>query len=520
MIRAAGDAGLLVELEPVIDAAINARALAIAAALRDAALPGVRDVVPAYRSVAIHFDTTADTRSLTPRIAALADQAVATGQGRDVEVPIVYDGVDLDAVATRAGLSPQAVADRHAAGEYRVFMLGFLPGFPYMGSVDAAIAAPRHPTPRLRVPAGSVGIAGRQTGIYPCESPGGWQIIGRTPLPMFDASREEPATLMPGDRVRFVREGAPRKRAPYETAPREGAPYGRAPLHGVSPAITVLAPGLFTTVQDEGRWGYQALGVPVGGALDQRAYARANRLVGNAAGAAAIEATIAGPELRFERRTAVAITGADLSPTLGGQGVPMDQPFPCPAGAVLRFGRRLRGARAYIAVAGGIDVPMVLGSRSAHALSGLGGRLLRAGDSLSVGAAPAGAGIARPAAEDAPDRLDSPVTLRLRPGPQAASFAAEAFDILAGATFRLSSRSNRMGYRLEGASLPSLPGEMISDATFTGALQVPPDGAPILLMADRQTIGGYPQLAVVVADDLPRAAQLAPGDAVRFEVCG
>ncbi|MGE0446101.1 MAG: 5-oxoprolinase subunit PxpB, partial [Vicinamibacterales bacterium] len=457
MIRAAGDAGLLVELEPVIDAAVNARALAIAAAVRGAALPGVRDVVPACRSVAIHLDTAADARALTPRIAALADSAVATEQGRDVEVPIVYDGVDLDAVATRAGLSPQAVADRHAAGEYRVFMLGFLPGFPYMGPVDAAIAAPRHATPRLRVPAGSVGIAGRQTGIYPLESPGGWQIIGRTPLPMFDASRDQPATLMPGDRVRFVRDEAPRKGAPYEQAPREGAPYSRAPLYGAPPAITVLAPGLFTTIQDDGRWGYQALGVPVGGALDQRAYARANRLVGNAAGAAVIEATILGPELRFERRTSVAITGADLSPTLDGRRLPINQQFECPAGAVLRFGPRLRGARAYIAVAGGIDVPMVLGSRSTHALTGLGGRPLRAGDTLTVGDAPASAGRGAPDVEDVAYGLDSPVTLRVRRGPQAASLPADTLGILGRSSFRLSSRSIRLGYRLEGASLPAPP---------------------------------------------------------------
>ena len=515
MIRAAGDAGVLITLEPVIDALVNARALSIAAAVRDARLPGVRDVLSTYRSVAIHLDPAADRIGLRPRLERVLAGAAPVLDGKRIEVPIVYDGPDLEAVAAHAGLSPAAVAERHAAGEYRVFMLGFLPGFPYMGSVDPAIAAPRHATPRPRVPAGAVGIAGRQTGIYPCESPGGWQIIGHTPMPMFDPAHEPPAALAPGDRVRFVPETTFRGAGVV----RPQGPSLAGPARSERVAITVLTPGLFTTVQDAGRWGFQSMGVPVAGALDQRSYAQANRLVGNPPGAAAIEVTILGPALRFERPLTVAVTGADLSPRLDDRPLAMHQPVECPAGSVLRFGPRARGARAYVGVAGGIDAPVVLGSRSSHALTGIGGGPLRAGDRLEVGdpVAVAGGGEDRHAGAD--DGHGAPVRLRVLPGPQLDMFAAGALEALHTAAFHVSSRSNRMGYRLEGPAIPSPPGEMISDATFTGALQVPPDGAPILLMADRQTTGGYPQLAIVMARDLPRAAQLAPGDPVRFEVC-
>jgi KipI family sensor histidine kinase inhibitor len=513
VIREAGDAGVLITLEPVIDAEVNGRALAIAAAVRDARLPGIRDVVPTYRSVAIHVGPAADRSRLLPRLEAIAAASTGTVDGRHVDIPIVYDGPDLDAVAAHAGLSADAVAERHAAEEYRVFMLGFLPGFPYMGSVDPAIAAPRHPTPRPRVPAGAVGIAGRQTGIYPCDSPGGWQIIGRTALPMFDLERDPPATLAPGDRVRFVRERGIRRGAD----PVGSAWASLTRLAPQETSITVLTPGLFTTIQDAGRWGYQSMGVPVAGALDQAAYARANQLVGNPPGVAALEVTIVGPELRFERRATLAVTGADLSARLDDRPLPLNRPVACPAGALLRFGARLHGARAYIGVGGGIDVPLVLGSRSTHTLTGMGGPPLRAGDRLAIGA-PVAASDRALTSRDQDEPSTGATTLRVRPGPQHDSFAAGALDTLQAATFRVSPRSNRMGYRLEGATIPAPPGEMISDATFNGALQVPPDGAPILLMADRQTIGGYPQLAVVVAADLPRAAQLAPGDVVRFEV--
>ena len=207
-VRDAGDAAILLALEPVIDPAVNARAIAIAAAVAGERLAGVRDVIPTYRSVAVHFDPlAADVEMLREALRRAADAAPDIQQGALIEVPVAYggaDGPDLQDVAAFAKLAPQAVIERHCAVEYRVFMLGFLPGFAYMGSVDPSIAAPRKATPRTRIPAGSVGIAGRQTGIYPRQSPGGWQLIGRTALRVFDAARVPAALFAAGDRVKFV----------------------------------------------------------------------------------------------------------------------------------------------------------------------------------------------------------------------------------------------------------------------------------------------------------------------------
>jgi inhibitor of KinA len=207
-IRDAGDSALLLELEAAIDPAINARAVAIAAAVRRAAIPGVRDVVSTYRSVAVYFDPlVVDVR----RLRDLLDRAAATpgeaAVGRTIEIPVLYGGEagpDLPDVAAHAGMRADQVIERHAGAEYRVYMLGFLPGFAYLGAVDEVIAMPRRSAPRPDVPAGSVGIAGRQTGVYPSASPGGWRLVGRTPWRMFDTSRPRPSLLEAGDRVRFV----------------------------------------------------------------------------------------------------------------------------------------------------------------------------------------------------------------------------------------------------------------------------------------------------------------------------
>ncbi len=205
----AGDALLLVEFEPAITPEVNRRVVALGAAIAAARVAGVRDVVPSYASVGVHVDPLRfDHAALEAVISHAWDAAAqeATRQ-REVEIPVCYGGAfgpDLADVARFAACSEDEVVARHAAGHYRVYMLGFLPGFAYLGGVASTIAMPRRPSPRTSVPAGSVGIAGSQTGVYPCESPGGWRLIGRTPLSMFDLSRPAPALLAPGDSVRFV----------------------------------------------------------------------------------------------------------------------------------------------------------------------------------------------------------------------------------------------------------------------------------------------------------------------------
>ena len=205
----AGDSALIVEFEERIDPAINARAIALAEEIQSASIAGVRDVVPTYRSVAVFFDPLrTDYNTLIERLErGAAQEGPDLSTGLDpIRIPVCYGGdlgPDLAAVAALGGVSPADVITIHTGSTYRVFMLGFVPGFAYMGLVDPRIAAPRHATPRVRVPLGSVGIAGVQTGIYPAETPGGWQLIGRTPLKPFDAARAEPFLMKAGDAVRF-----------------------------------------------------------------------------------------------------------------------------------------------------------------------------------------------------------------------------------------------------------------------------------------------------------------------------
>ena len=204
---------LLVEFEVSIDPVVNERVIALGAKLRGRGARGISDVVPGYRALGVHFDPLqTDLAALERAISvdAASIDAMPTVEGRPiVEIPVRYGGEmgpDLDAVASQAGCSPGQVVERHTARIYRVYMLGFVPGFAYMGRVDSSIAVPRHRVPRERVPAGSVGIAGEQTGVYPIDSPGGWHLIGRTRTRMFDSHATPPSLLQPGDLVRFVRE--------------------------------------------------------------------------------------------------------------------------------------------------------------------------------------------------------------------------------------------------------------------------------------------------------------------------
>jgi antagonist of KipI len=288
-------------------------------------------------------------------------------------------------------------------------------------------------------------------------------------------------------------------------------------------ALLVIKPGMLTTVQDCGRWGYQAQGVPVAGPMDPLSHRLANALVGNPRDAATLEVTLLGPELEFMTERVLAICGAEFEVTTDGKAVKSEAAFVAAAGTRLRFGNRRRGARAYLAVAGGVDVPRVLGSRSTHLLTGMGGfegRALRANDRLPFGVAPIPQRAAGPLADPLITLPGRHATIRVLPGPQLERFAVDALTILQSAPYTIGQQSDRMGFRLEGPHLRhAASADIISDATPLGVLQVPASGQPILLMADRQTTGGYPKIATVISADIPVAAQLAPGDTISFVVC-
>ena len=552
-----GDRALLVRLGDSIDAATHRRVRALCARLEARPPPGLTEYVPAYASVAVHYAPAALPPGRAPH-QQTADALGAALSARDdaepppprvVELPVLYGGEagpDLEELARHHGLTPEEVVRLHTAGDYLVYMLGFAPGFPYLGGLDERLATPRRATPRTHVPAGSVGIGGAQTGVYPIDSPGGWHLIGRTPLRLFDPQADPPTLLRMGDRVRFVRQDSGFTDGLPATGCRLPANPGVAgswkPVAGSlfpESRILVLSAGLLTTVQDLGRAGHQREGVPVGGALDALALRVANLLVGNEPGAAGLELTLAGAVLRFEADTLLALAGADLGARLDDVALPPGRAGRAPAGATLTFERRRSGCRAYLAVAGGIDVPPVLGSRSTFvraALGGLDGRALRAGDVLPLGRPSPlaetiaaalrrqggeGVGVARwGVGRELQPTVAGSAHVRLLPGAHLAALTDAARQALFTAEFRVSPRSDRTGYRLDGPRLELAAAlELLSEPVACGTVQLPPDGRPIVLLADRQTVGGYPRPGEVASVDLPLLAQLAPGDTLRFRAC-
>ncbi len=278
--------------------------------------------------------------------------------------------------------------------------------------------------------------------------------------------------------------------------------------------IEILDPGSLTTIQDLGRPGWAHIGVPHSGAADPRALRLANRLLANPEDAPALETTLVGPRLRVHADAVVALTGAPVDASAGGRPVAMNAPIYLRAGDVLEVGGATAGLRTYIAVRGGLAPELTLGSASTDLLTGLGPRPLRAGLRIAVGPAPR----ELPAVDVAPTpALAAEPTLRLVFGPRADWFTDEARRRLTRSPYTVTDASNRVGLRLDGPTLDRRrPGELKSEGMVLGALQVPPSGAPILLLADHPTTGGYPVIAVVSRDDLPTAGQLRPGQAVRF----
>jgi antagonist of KipI len=300
-------------------------------------------------------------------------------------------------------------------------------------------------------------------------------------------------------------------------------------------ALKVLRAGVLTTVQDLGRLGWQRYGVPVSGVMDEMSHRVANLLVGNPDGEATLEMTITGPRLEFTEETLFALCGGDFQPTIDRVAVPMARPVFARAGAVLDLAQCRLGARAYLAVAGGFDLPAVLGSKSTYLRGGFGGfegRALRRGDLLPTtrgagelypslrGRLAAGARFAAPKwSVEANTALmaRSHHNIRFVPGRHWEIFAPDVRERFVASEYRIAANSDRMGYRLDGPALPfPNAGSLISEGVAFGTIQVPPDGMPIVLMANRQTTGGYPRIGEVAAVDLPLLAQLPPGDTVRL----
>ncbi|WP_221585309.1 5-oxoprolinase/urea amidolyase family protein [Microbacterium sp. G2-8] len=521
-VRRAGERGVLVELASLDEVmAFHARVAADP-------LPGQVEQVAAARTVLLMFRSARQAAAAADAVRAVDASPVAESEARAIDIDVVYDGDDLDAVAELTGLSRESVIAAHTSHAWTAAFGGFAPGFAYLAGEDERLRVPRRETPRTAVPAGSVALAGEFSAVYPRSSPGGWQLIGRTDARMWDLGREHPALVAPGDAVQFraVRELVQGSAAPSHGGSAENRlkePESSASRRIVSTserALEVVAPGLQSLIQDLGRPGHADLGVPVSGAADRVGAAEANRLVGNPAGSAVVESLFGGLTVRAAGDHVVAFAGAEAPATIDDDElVRSGAPFLLRDGETLAIGMPEAGLRTYLAVRGGIDAEPVLGSRSTDTLSGLGpdplapGARVATGDSSGIGTA-VGEPVTR--ARDA-----EPVTLRIVPGPRNDWFDAGELAHLQKAAWTVSNESNRVGVRLapsEG-SRPlrrSDDRELPSEGVVAGSLQVPPSGEPVLFLADHPVTGGYPVIAVVSVADLSRAAQLRPGERVRF----
>jgi KipI family sensor histidine kinase inhibitor len=505
--------------------------LALHASLMSQPLDGIEEMLPAARTLMLRFDAkrlSADALAavLPQRDVAARFGTVGAVQAPLVEIPMRYDGEDLAEVAALAGLDVAEVIRRHQASEFTVAFCGFAPGFAYLIGGDPALQVPRRQTPRPQVPAGSVALGGVYCGVYPQASPGGWRLIGTTGAKMWDVDRDPPALLTPGTRVRFrdATVGAAVTAVPY--SPRPPTPEVRAS----DAHLEVTAMLLPATLQDLGRHGHAHLGVAPSGAADRAALRAANLAVGNPPGLACLEITLGSAAFRCTGEMVVAFAGA--SAQIGVQRASgevfesvIGQPIALGAGDGVKLGHPARGLRSYLAVRGGFDAPRVLGSASRDTLAALGPAPIVKGAVLRVASPDAerfGPVTVDPPGADAPPLPASGATVMLDVtlGPRAESFTRQAVALLSGQDWKVTPQSSRIGLRLRGGQALERreTSEMPSEGVVRGAIQVPHDGQPVLLLADHPLTGGYPVIAVVAEHHLDLAGQIPPGATLRFRV--
>ena len=510
--RDVSESSFLVEFPETSEEEANRSAVDLAGRLMRTPPRGLLDAIPGATTLFVLFEPgIAERERLVRRFRRLAEQAgAAPPESRRFRIPVAYgggSGPDLYALARDRGISAEGLARRHAASDYTVAFLGFSPGFAYLRGLPPELSAPRRESPRTRVPAGSVAIGGNYTAIYPAETPGGWRLIGRSPVRLFDATAHPPALLRPGDRVSF--EAVTEADLLALMAENRTREMSAAPAAGDA-LFETITPGLFTSVQGAPRFGLGASGVAAGGAMDLSALERGNAIVGNATGAAGLEITLSGPELRLRTDAVLCVTGADLGAHWNGSAVPLDTALPGKAGDRVAFGYAAAGMRAYLCVEGGLARP----------LPGEPVRRLAKGDLVTRATlrAPAIPGV--PAKAISPAR-DGDRTLRVLAGPQPSFFPQRAADVFFSATYRVSPDSDRRGIRLDGPSIElSEPPDIPPEGTALGSIQVPASGLPIVLGPDRPVTGGYAKIATVIAGDWPLLAQAPPGTPVRFRRVG
>ncbi|PHM33198.1 urea amidolyase family protein [Xenorhabdus innexi] len=495
--------------------------LALFDSLNAESISGIEEIIPAARTVMIHFHPMKiSVQQLVTEIQRRDLQKSSHVQGKQVEIPVHYNGEDLEEVADILGLSVQDVIQQHSESEYIVAFTGFAPGFAYMVSETLSWNIPRRKTPRTRIPAGAVALAGEFSGIYPQTSPGGWQLIGMTSERMWDLSRAEPALLQPGHRIRFRNI----KNSTVTVSLPAISPINTLFQAENIRSLEIQSVGLQTLFQDLGRLGKSRLGISASGAMDKSALRSANRIVGNASDQACLEIAQGGFKAIARGNMVIAVTGA-LCPiqitSLQGKRLPIKtyQPVDLNDGDEITLGVPHKGMHSYLAVRGGFIVPEVLSSHSFDTLSNIGPAPLKYGDRLAIGETShcSAVSVAETPAFVMPDK-DDIVVLDIFLGPRTDWFTQESIELLRNQIWQVTPYSNRIGLRLKGDSpLARISyDELPSEGTCSGAIQIPASGQPVLFLADHPVTGGYPVIASVADYHLDLAGQIPINAKIRF----
>lgn len=540
-----------IEFEGGISAETSARVIALFRHLH-ARVQELRivNLHPAYTSLLVEFDPSLSEPAVFIKAielevlrAPMRDEQEAHG----FEIPMRYGGEhgpDLESVAATLGLSSEDVVQLHASVIYSVAFLGFAPGFPYLLGLPEVLHVPRKSVPRLRVAAGSVAIASAQAGIYPQETPAGWQVLGRTQALLFDLSREPVCLLSPGDKLRFVPSPTdpvrlvptlPQAKNLTSTTKGSSTSAAHALTHSLAGSDADLSEakllgivesgGLLTTVQDLGRANKAAWGVSRGGAADLFAIEIANLLVGNEPGAAGLEIAVLDESISFamsfRKDTWIAITGAECEASLDGLPIVRWSSLPVSRGQRLVVKGVRNGLRCYLSFHSGIKTKSVLGSQSTFVSGGWGGyegRTLQNGDALFEHRfAQTHPGFRKFAGSQ---DLYSTRYLRATLGSQASWFDEATLETFFSSEFVVTNEANRLGLRLKGLSLVYRPEfqnqELTTEGVPYGSVQVTPSGTGMILFCEQQTTGGYPKIATIVRADWQKLGQLKPGDVICF----
>lgn len=497
--------------------------LSLHSSLRLNPIEGIDEIIPAACTLMIRFDPLRLSKSALINDLAARDISQKIQRSDTlIELPVHYNGDDLQEVADHLNISVSDVIQRHINSDYIVAFTGFAPGFAYLTGGDPVFNVPRKQVPRTRIPAGAVGLAGTFSGIYPQASPGGWQIIGVTDLAMFNIERDPPALLQPGFRVKFVdADKTTIKAAPIKQNTNTQISNTTQNLQPIFRVISVAMP---VTYQDLGRTNQASQGISPSGALDRHSFKTANRIVGNDDNMPALEITLGGLKLEALENTVIALSGAPCNVSVeNSKNIISDRlqnsPISIQKGDIIKIAAPSSGVRSYLAMQGGFAPTPILGSVSRDTLANLGPNPLNAGDILNTTICHK----MRITQLNEPLVLPLPkagetITLNVHMGPRTDWFTKEGIDTFLNQIWEVTPQSNRIGARLNGQNAIERlqKNELPSEATACGAIQVPASGQPVLFLADHPLTGGYPVIATITDEHIDLAGQIPVGAFIRF----